>query len=123
MFPLPLPSWKSNVTSADCIRWRAVVVTSDALFFAAVADIAGTLGINAVNEDAAVTPDDLIIVDTATRAQLPVSANPLRTVACVPVRDQAGALRWASSVGWTVRRERIAEELFDVLRSFLGELS
>lgn len=111
------------MTSADRFRCRAVVVTGDALFFAAAADIAGILGIDAVGEDATVARDDFVIVDTATRARVPPSADPMRTVACVPLRDQAARSQWAASVAWTVRRERIAEELFDVLRSFVDALS
>ncbi|GBD23478.1 hypothetical protein HRbin29_01144 [bacterium HR29] len=110
------------VNPDDGVRRRVVVATADALFLAAASDVAGILGLSAVPAGSGSLPGDIVIVDAATWAGTPPEGDFASMIVCIPGRAPAAFSRWSAMAAWTVRRERLAEELFDVLRAALPAL-
>lgn len=103
--------------AAPEVHVRVRIATADALFYAAVSDVAGILGIESAPLEAEVLPSDVVIIDTATWSGTLAATGPALVIACVPGSDRFGAAHWSAIAAWTIRRERLAEELFDALRA------
>ncbi len=110
------------MSPGDGGRRRIVVATGDALFFAAASDVAGILGISAAPAGTSPMSGDIVVLDVATWAGTLPEGEFASLVACIPGRDRAAFSRWSGVAGWTVRRERLPEELFDALQAALAAL-